>query len=694
MAYILLAQSFGLSKANLPVNIVETSTGVPAVLLSSATSGLISANGDTFLDSNGDLAVYVDNSKSYTVSVDSGTQATILGNLTPTQIAAGAVGIAGVRADGGLINLSGVLSALSPTQITNVTTLMGDAYFMPAPTGVLATDHAALVSALAAPQKVVLFGYAGTYLTNAQIAWPSRKKLVSLCLEGEVSIKADNSSTNSWMFTLGGTAKDNFGAENITFDMNGTARFAATGTDTCGFMDGAIVSTHTNGTWRKCTFKDSRINAMFNISGFDHVWKECMFSVSRRVMLSLRGLTRAEISGCTFYDYSTEGTSGPPIQLLQFGSTPSTGIRILGNKFRALTSAGFAVGIVADSGPFNQFVFVGNDLDANGGLGNGVSGSCDRSVVAGNSFRNGRADPPTHRNGIEMAGSHNIVTGNSFENGCITIPAAIGQFPTGNVVTNNTMLFTISTGTSLILSSYFGQQNLVVANNTVTVYASGSATVNCAFYVGVNGSGPLRSCIFENNTGRIIGTATGSFIRVLSGVGTGAFGTGTDYASYVAIKNNTGVNFTNGISLPNTANDTFLTIVDNDFRRCTNLSTGTATGVGNVIDVAPIHNGPWPQSLAFSTPLAVDFNQGRDVTVGALTGNITLSSPTNVPTGSGMAKVSYSFTQDATGGRTLTWSALHKGAWPTAAGTANQKKTVTGFSDGTNLIFTSDSGWY
>jgi len=101
---------------------------------------------------------------------------------------------------------------------------------------------------------------------------------------------------------------------------------------------------------------------------------------------------------------------------------------------------------------------------------------------------------------------------------------------------------------------------------------------------------------------------------------------------------------------------------------------------------------PETQSPAYAGTLAVNLQSGNRVVVGTLTGNITHSAPTNVPAQG--VQVVYEFTQDGTGGRTIAWSSAHKGAWPTGSGTANQKKTVSGRSDGTNLLFVGDSGWY
>lgn len=101
---------------------------------------------------------------------------------------------------------------------------------------------------------------------------------------------------------------------------------------------------------------------------------------------------------------------------------------------------------------------------------------------------------------------------------------------------------------------------------------------------------------------------------------------------------------------------------------------------------------PETQSVTYAATLAVNLQLGNRVVVGALTGNVTMSSPTNVP--SPGVTVAYELVQDATGGFSTTWSTLHKGAWPTSSGAANQKRLVTGRSDGTYIVFMSDSGWY
>lgn len=113
-------------------------------------------------------------------------------------------------------------------------------------------------------------------------------------------------------------------------------------------------------------------------------------------------------------------------------------------------------------------------------------------------------------------------------------------------------------------------------------------------------------------------------------------------------------------------------------------------GAGTNTGWAPLN--PEAQSLAYSATRSVNLQLGNRVQIGALTGNITISNPTNVPPPE--VEVVIELTQDGTGGRTIAWGSAYKGAWPTNSGTANQKRVIRGYSDATNIVFASDSGWF
>ena len=105
----------------------------------------------------------------------------------------------------------------------------------------------------------------------------------------------------------------------------------------------------------------------------------------------------------------------------------------------------------------------------------------------------------------------------------------------------------------------------------------------------------------------------------------------------------------------------------------------------------PMSN-PETQSVSYAATVSANINLGNRVSIGALTGAVLLGGPTNIPIFG--TEVIYELVQDGTGGRAISYGSLHKGAWPTASGTANQKQTLRGVSDGTNIVFASASGWY
>lgn len=91
---------------------------------------------------------------------------------------------------------------------------------------------------------------------------------------------------------------------------------------------------------------------------------------------------------------------------------------------------------------------------------------------------------------------------------------------------------------------------------------------------------------------------------------------------------------------------------------------------------------PESQSVADAATINVDAGLGDTVVVGALAGNRTIAAPTNLTVGQNLT---YCFTQDGTGGRTLTWNAIFKKA-ADGAGTSNQRGVTSFTYDGTNLV--------
>jgi hypothetical protein len=88
------------------------------------------------------------------------------------------------------------------------------------------------------------------------------------------------------------------------------------------------------------------------------------------------------------------------------------------------------------------------------------------------------------------------------------------------------------------------------------------------------------------------------------------------------------------------------------------------------------------QSIAYAATITPDARLSERVIVGALTGNLTINAPTNPRTG---AMLVFSFAQDATGGRTMSWNSVFRKA-ADGAGAANQKGATSFVYDGANWV--------
>lgn len=92
--YALFTASYGSNYANLRVRILEAATGLPAIIMASAASGILSSNGNAVLDSSGNLSVFLDNAKTFQVwnnqflLINSGSSLAIEVQKTAAQLAA------------------------------------------------------------------------------------------------------------------------------------------------------------------------------------------------------------------------------------------------------------------------------------------------------------------------------------------------------------------------------------------------------------------------------------------------------------------------------------------------------------------------------------------------------------------------------------------------------------------------------
>ena len=95
-----------------------------------------------------------------------------------------------------------------------------------------------------------------------------------------------------------------------------------------------------------------------------------------------------------------------------------------------------------------------------------------------------------------------------------------------------------------------------------------------------------------------------------------------------------------------------------------------------------VNNQLGSQAVAYSSTVTPDPYKGGHVVIGTLTGNITVAAPSNAHQG---CRLALQFTEDGTGGRTITLNAIFKKNW-TPTTTANKVNTIEFVYDGTNWV--------
>lgn len=93
-------------------------------------------------------------------------------------------------------------------------------------------------------------------------------------------------------------------------------------------------------------------------------------------------------------------------------------------------------------------------------------------------------------------------------------------------------------------------------------------------------------------------------------------------------------------------------------------------------------------SAAYAASITRDIRDGDFIVVGALTGDVTINNPTNLLSGH---EITFSFLQDATGSRAITWGSTFVGG-PTAGGAASTRRVCSFKYDGTKLVLVGDTG--
>jgi hypothetical protein len=585
MAYNLYTQSYGTTNANYKVVLTETATGIPATILNSATGGLVSNQGIASLDASGNLSVYVDTAKSYTVKIVDENYRSGEQYATYSEAAAYRSG----------------LEIVDPRDWNGFDRTGNN-------------DNGSILQQA--------FDACG-YRLNSNFGYGTSRRLV--LPPGRIA------------FTTPLLIKQNGWVEGVFGAAGGTELWFA-GAD----GDNALINTagvalsfcHLS----NFRLEDKRVNAT---SGRGIQFKEFCNGVSLRRM-QVYGFPQEQI-----YIGADSGRAGDCVEIddMWVLSTKASAKGILLERLDNNVSVRNVKSDMATTPANDGYVIRCQNF------------ASENTVISIDSVKHESSNrcptlsfPLTTRGNLSIK---NVVQRNPAQ-------AAAGagdvvQFGASSAGSAFDYAWggTITTGSASEGGGRVTLENIAGFNHSDWTGASGAATVR--------GLGTTQA-IYGYVTRATLG-ANGRFVREISGNG---IPNGTFYG-------NTGDSYVRTDAVSTTCSRWI-------------KQQGAATNTG----WAPLT--PETQSVTFAATLAVNLQLGNRVQVGALTASITMSSPTNMPIQG--TRVTYELTQDATGGRGVTWSALHKGAWPTASGTASQKQTVFGVSDGTNVVFQGASGWY
>lgn len=107
----------------------------------------------------------------------------------------------------------------------------------------------------------------------------------------------------------------------------------------------------------------------------------------------------------------------------------------------------------------------------------------------------------------------------------------------------------------------------------------------------------------------------------------------------------------------------------------------SATPYSNMLHANEAANVILVQTPAYAATLTPDREAGGIYAPEALTGNLTIGAPSNAG-----GRLVFSFLQDGTGGRTVTWNAIFIHSWSDTGNTANRRSSIAFVYDGTNWI--------
>jgi hypothetical protein len=295
------------------------------------------------------------------------------------------------------------------------------------------------------------------------------------------------------------------------------------------------------------------------------------------------------------------------------------------------------------------------------------------------------------------------------------MPFAVSNNVVISGTTNAANSFTVGAGVAV---TAVGSNWFEITNASGVAQLTPAGVAVSSHCDGIQIQNGLSNCLISHNTILAPTVATGvtSAIFVSPDLGPAGAGpvtilnnylSGGGYYTLVIVDGNNGQYHTAGLTV---INNTFVNNVLTAPVRNTEPLAYWNAFYGNVYaDKTPVSPGVLATLMqnavsgyaaqAFNASFTPNWRDGKTTNVGVLTANMTINAPatsvgytSTIPTGTSMTML---FTQDATGGRTLTWNAIFLRSTALAtSGTANQRAAITFVWDGTNWVETAVSAWH
>lgn len=554
-------------------------------------------------------------------------------------------------------------------------------FYLPPP-GTAAANNAAIAEAVASGASDIYFRE-GVYEVSAACPTPLTNQKFYGRGKNLTTLRFASGTTMTGIFTCA-SGSNGVSFFDLEFDGNGSAAAGAQ-TVLCDFLTNAPA----NPVLERCRI--TRCKGTLgpgNIGGPGGRITECEFTGNLAVDLRFdTGATDWMVTRCTFTNWDASLSAlRSSVWILSTAKNLTFDL----NYWRNVRAGVFCIESIPTGTAYHTGITITNNvMDGGGFRGTGISGYFDRSNFSHNLMVNGGDDAGAwmgQRNGIEHFGTRTIIAHNIIENGSIVLAKSTG-WPNGvgNKIIGNFQRVVQATSTAVQCMPMRDQDDALIQGNIIEVVLSGSATLTAGIYPGTYGTqATMNRVLICDNIVRSSGAvSSGAGIRNL-----------TSASTDVQIVNNIVSGFVDGIRLPATSVDVNLTIRGNNIWNNTTPMNGTPTGLGYVDRGNVKTTGQYStQTVASGASPALNVGLGSVVLFTA-TSAATWGAPTNIPPAGDTVLVR--ITQDATGGRAISWNSAYvfPTAWSNTGNTANTTSTVVFVSDGTRLVAQGANSWY